>query len=302
MTPLADRAYFAAFLDLRDRAAVVVGGGEIGEGKVEALLRSGARVTVVSPFLAERLAQWSRSGVIAHVAKRFAPQDLAGAAIAIAATDDPVANAAVAKAARSRGIPVNVADDASQSTFIMPAVIDRGPVQIAVSTGGASPTSMAIDRRGIAWVRHTDGAIWKVDTRDLSCTPTSFAPPSDGSFHKFGMGFATASKGASAEELFLPDRAEPVVLPATSPALYLVQRLRDEAHRFAITYHRDLRARRSVRSAFDDLPGVGPKRKRELLKVFGSIKRVRDAPVEQIAAVPGIGPALAARIKATLEA
>ena len=78
---------------------------------------------------------------------------------------------------------------------------------------------------------------------------------------------------------------------ATSPALYLVQRLRDEAHRFAITYHRDLRAKRSVRSAFDDLPGVGPKRKRELLKVFGSIKRVRDAPVEQIAAVPGIGRA-----------
>jgi excinuclease ABC subunit C len=104
------------------------------------------------------------------------------------------------------------------------------------------------------------------------------------------------------EELFLPGRTDPVLLPATSPALYLVQRLRDEAHRFAITYHRDLRARRSVRSAFDDLPGVGPKRKRELLKVFGSIKRVRDAPVEQIAAVPGIGPSLAARIKATLEA
>ena len=104
------------------------------------------------------------------------------------------------------------------------------------------------------------------------------------------------------EELFLPGRSDPVVLPATSPALYLVQRLRDEAHRFAITYHRNLRAKRSVRSAFDDLPGVGPKRKRELLKVFGSIKRVRDAPVEQIAAVPGIGPALATRIKATLEA
>ena len=102
------------------------------------------------------------------------------------------------------------------------------------------------------------------------------------------------------EELFLPGRSEPIVLPATSPALYLVQRLRDEAHRFAITYHRGLRAKRSVRSAFDDLPGVGPKRKRELLKVFGSIKRVRDAPVEQIAAVPGIGPALATRIKATL--
>ena len=104
------------------------------------------------------------------------------------------------------------------------------------------------------------------------------------------------------EELFLPDDPEPIVLPPTSSALYLVQRLRDEAHRFAITYHRKLRDKRTVRSAFDDLPGVGPKRKRELLKVFGSIKRVRDAPVEQIAAVPSIGPALAARIKATLEA
>jgi excinuclease ABC subunit C len=104
------------------------------------------------------------------------------------------------------------------------------------------------------------------------------------------------------EELFLPGVAAPIVLPATSSALYLVQRLRDEAHRFAITYHRDLRSKRQTRSAFDDLPGVGPKRRRALLRVFGSTKRVRDAPVEQIAAVPGIGAALAARIKATLEA
>jgi excinuclease ABC subunit C len=104
------------------------------------------------------------------------------------------------------------------------------------------------------------------------------------------------------EELFLPGASEPILLPPTSSALYLVQRLRDEAHRFAITYHRDLRAKRSVRSAFDDLPGVGPKRKRELLKVFGSVKRVRDAPVEQIAAVPGISRSLAQRIKTTLEA
>ncbi len=104
------------------------------------------------------------------------------------------------------------------------------------------------------------------------------------------------------EELVLPDRPDPVVLPVTSQALYLVQRLRDEAHRFAITYHRNLRDRRTTRSAFDDLPGVGPKRKRELLKVFGSAKRVREAPVEQIAAVPGISRALAERIKAHLDA
>ena len=72
------------------------------------------------------------------------------------------------------------------------------------------------------------------------------------------------------EELFLPGRPDPVVLPATSPALYLVQRIRDEAHRFAITYHRDLRRKAAVRSAFDDLPGVGPVRRRALLRTFGS--------------------------------
>jgi excinuclease ABC subunit C len=104
------------------------------------------------------------------------------------------------------------------------------------------------------------------------------------------------------EELFLPGRSDPIVLPPTSSALYLVQRLRDEAHRFAITYHRDLRSKRQTHSAFDDLPGVGPKRRRALLRVFGSAKRVREAPVEQIAAVPGIGPSLAAKIKESLGA
>ena len=104
------------------------------------------------------------------------------------------------------------------------------------------------------------------------------------------------------EELVLPDRHDPVLLPTTSQALYLVQRIRDEAHRFAITYHRDLRRKASVRSKFDDLPGIGPRRRGALLRVFGSMKRVREAPLEQVAAVPGIGPNLAAKIKAALEA
>jgi excinuclease ABC subunit C len=103
------------------------------------------------------------------------------------------------------------------------------------------------------------------------------------------------------EEIFLPEREAPVLLPTTSPALYLMQRLRDEAHRFAITYHRSLRAKAATRSAFDDLPGVGPRRRAALLRVFGSAKRVREAPLEQIAAVPGIGSALAVKIKAGLE-
>jgi excinuclease ABC subunit C len=104
------------------------------------------------------------------------------------------------------------------------------------------------------------------------------------------------------EELFLPGRPDPVVLPPSSAALYLVQRIRDEAHRFAITYHRELRRKAAVKSAFDDLPGVGPARRRALLRTFGSAKRVREAPLEQVAAVPGIGPVLAARIKAHLAA
>jgi excinuclease ABC subunit C len=103
------------------------------------------------------------------------------------------------------------------------------------------------------------------------------------------------------EEIFPPFVSTPIVLPPTSPALYLVQRIRDEAHRFAITYHRSLRAKSTVRSAFDGLPGVGPKRRRALLRVFGSARRVREAPVEQIAAVPGIGRRLAEQIKAGLE-
>ncbi|MGH2468201.1 MAG: excinuclease ABC subunit UvrC, partial [Candidatus Limnocylindrales bacterium] len=103
------------------------------------------------------------------------------------------------------------------------------------------------------------------------------------------------------EELFLPDRREPIILPASSAALYLVQRLRDEAHRFAITYHRQLRAKAQTRSVLDEIAGVGPARKRALLRVFGSARQLRGASVTDIAAVPGIGPDLAGRVKAALE-
>ncbi len=103
------------------------------------------------------------------------------------------------------------------------------------------------------------------------------------------------------EELFTPGRPEPIVLPATSQALYLLQRLRDEAHRFAITYHRQLRGKAATRSVLDDLPGVGPARKRALLRVFGSGRALTRATTEEIAAVPGISPAMAARIREHLD-
>ncbi|MDZ4167315.1 MAG: excinuclease ABC subunit UvrC [Coriobacteriia bacterium] len=103
------------------------------------------------------------------------------------------------------------------------------------------------------------------------------------------------------EELWLPDWDEPVTLPGGSPSLYLVKRVRDEAHRFAIEYHRELRGRAMTASALDDVPGVGPKRKKALLKAFGSLKRVRAASVEEIAAVPGVGRAAAEAVAEALK-
>jgi len=102
------------------------------------------------------------------------------------------------------------------------------------------------------------------------------------------------------EELFVPNRPDPIVLPRTAQGLYLVQRIRDEAHRFAVTYHQSVRARRAVRSVLDDIAGVGPARKRALLRKFGSVRAMQDAPVEELAAVGGVGTALAERIKSAL--
>ncbi|OGA74140.1 MAG: uroporphyrinogen-III C-methyltransferase [Betaproteobacteria bacterium RIFCSPLOWO2_12_FULL_65_14] len=137
--PAADRPYFAAFLDLRGKPATVVGGGPVAAQKAEALLRSGARVTVVAPELCARLGELTLLGALRHEAKRFQPGDLVGAEIVIAATDDPSVNEAVSVAARALRIPVNVADHAALSSFIMPSVVDRAPMQIAISSAGASP-------------------------------------------------------------------------------------------------------------------------------------------------------------------
>jgi excinuclease ABC subunit C len=98
------------------------------------------------------------------------------------------------------------------------------------------------------------------------------------------------------EELYVKDMAEPIVLERTSQALYLVQRVRDEAHRFAITYHRDVRKKSGMRSALDEIPGVGPKRKKALLRKFGSVKAIREATVEEIAATPGFTRAAAEKV------
>ncbi len=104
------------------------------------------------------------------------------------------------------------------------------------------------------------------------------------------------------EEVWLPGEADPVILSRTSEGLYLLQRVRDEAHRFAITHHRGRRSRTMVESVLDDVPGLGEIRRKALLRHFGSLKKLRGAGVEEIASVPGIGPATAASIKDALSA
>lgn len=98
------------------------------------------------------------------------------------------------------------------------------------------------------------------------------------------------------EEIFLPGRPESVRLPGGSEALFLVQRIRDEAHRFAVTYHRKLRGKDSTRSLLDDIPGIGPKRRQALLKQFGSLDGIRSASVEDLAAVPGMNRSAAEKL------
>jgi excinuclease ABC subunit C len=104
------------------------------------------------------------------------------------------------------------------------------------------------------------------------------------------------------EEIWLPDAPTPVVLPRTSEALYLMQRVRDEAHRFANTHHRERRGKAMTASALDGIPGLGPTRRQALVKAFGSVKRMRAATVDEVANVPGIGRATAESIVSRLAA
>ncbi|MCD6453293.1 MAG: excinuclease ABC subunit UvrC [Dehalococcoidales bacterium] len=109
-----------------------------------------------------------------------------------------------------------------------------------------------------------------------------------------------ASLAKQNEEIFVPYRDKPIVLPRNSPGLQLLQRLRDESHRFAISYHRQIRRRAGIASALDDIPGIGPKRKRALLRQFGSVSGIRSATEGELAAARGINRGLAKRVKGYL--
>ena len=132
-------ALFPLFADLRDRPVLVVGGGAIAARKVERLRAAGARVRIGAQELEAELRKRVASGDVSYLSGRFVPEWLDGAWLVIAATNDSDVNRAVAQAARERCMLVNVVDDAELSSFHMPAVVERGPLQIAISSGGGAP-------------------------------------------------------------------------------------------------------------------------------------------------------------------
>ena len=119
---------------------------------------------------------------------------------------------------------------------------------------------------------------------------------------ELGLDIPVCGLAKSDEEVFVPWDDTPVVLPTGSASLYLIKQVRDESHRFAITYHRELRDKAMTRSVLDDVEGVGPKRKKALLRHFGSLKRMREATVEEIAEVPGVPDDVARNVWETLQA
>ena len=130
---------FAVFILLGGSPCVVIGGGAVAARKAESLLASGARVTVISPELGAETAALVQAGSVAHLARPYQRGDLAGSRLVFAATDDAEVNAAVHQEATELGILVNVVDDPPHCSFIVPSHFERGPISVAVSTGGASP-------------------------------------------------------------------------------------------------------------------------------------------------------------------
>jgi precorrin-2 dehydrogenase / sirohydrochlorin ferrochelatase len=131
--------YYPVFLDLTQRQCLVVGGGPVAERKVQGLLAAEAHVVLVSPALTEALRKWATNGVLGHIPRAFQDQDVEGCALVIAATNRHDVNAQVVAAARQRGIWVNAVDTPALCDFIAPAMVRRGSLQIAISTGGNSP-------------------------------------------------------------------------------------------------------------------------------------------------------------------
>jgi siroheme synthase-like protein len=121
------------------RRCLVIGGGTVAERKIAGLLEAGAAVTVISPDISETVARWSKQNAVNFIARRYRPGDLAGYEIVFVATDDKEVNGAAYVEGRERGVWVNAADDPTHCDFILPSVLRRGDLTVAVSSGGSSP-------------------------------------------------------------------------------------------------------------------------------------------------------------------
>ena len=142
-------AHYPAMLDIAGQPVLLVGGGEVAARKAVALLAAGVRLRIVAPALSVSLEQRHANGEIEWQQRAARPDDVIGMALVVCAAGDAAANAAVAERARAEGIPVAVADDPDAGSFITPAVVRRGSLQVAISTGGANPALAAFVRRRV---------------------------------------------------------------------------------------------------------------------------------------------------------
>ena len=131
--------YYPVFWDITGKKCVVIGGGEVAARKVARLLDCGAKVCVISPDLVPELADLTREQRISHIPSEYNGRGMDGAVLVIGATDDEQTNAAISQDAKTKGIPVNIVDDPQKCDFILPSLVERGDLSIAVSTGGNSP-------------------------------------------------------------------------------------------------------------------------------------------------------------------
>jgi excinuclease ABC subunit C len=180
--------------------------------------------------------------------------------------------------------------DGPDDYSMMREVLTRRFKRLGAAAGGASSKERGDESKDEAWQTVPDLVLLDGGKGHLSAALQVFL--------ELGLErIPLASLAKENEELFTPQVPEPIVLPRSSQALFLVQRARDEAHRFAITYHRQRRSKKSLASVMDDVQGIGPKRRRMLLRRFGSVKGVKEASVEDLAAVPGMTVTVARRLK-----
>ena len=150
--------FYPLFLDLQGRSVLVVGGGAVAERKVESLLAAGAAVILVAPVVSSSLSELGSSNTIQLRLRKFAESDLDGMVLVISATDDPAAQDQIAAAARSRGIPINTVDQPKLCDFIVPAVVRKGDIVVAISTSGRSPALAAALRAKLENIITDDAA------------------------------------------------------------------------------------------------------------------------------------------------